>query len=125
MHGISHPFQLLFPVEPKPVAEAARAHDKLLEVNLSVFALLRHENQKTVSDHPFVAATREMISHLASEGGHFMLNTDAHHMSELSTFREIADWTCALLGVQATDAANYDEKLLRQFIPALAAARDV
>ena len=119
VHGISHPFRPQFPVEPKPVAQAACAHGRLLEVNLSVFALLRHEDQETVRSHPFVSATREMISHLVSGGGNFMVNTDAHDMSELSTFRELADWACGLLGVRAADAVNYDEALLRKFIPAL------
>lgn len=124
VHGISHPVQFLFPVEPKPVAEAACAHGKLLEVNLSVFALLRREDPETVRSHPLVSATGEMISHLLHGGGHFMLNTDAHHMSELSAFREIADWTCGLLGVRAADAVNYNPSLLREFITALTENHD-
>jgi putative hydrolase len=122
--GISHPVQLLFPVEPKPLAEAACAHGKLLEVNLSVFARLRRENPAEVRDHPFVSATEEMISHLLHGDGHFMLNTDAHHMSELSSLRDIADWACGLIGVRAADAVNYDEALLREHVPALIGRRD-
>jgi putative hydrolase len=117
--GISHPVQLQFPVEPKPLAEAACAHGKLLEVNLSRFAPLRREDPETVRSHPFVSATEEMLSHLLHGGGHFMLNTDAHHMSELSSFWDIADWACGLLGVRAADAVNYDQALLREHIPAL------
>lgn len=120
VHGISHPFRSHFPIDPKPVAEAACANAKLLEVNLSAFALLRHEDREAVRSCPFVSATRQMISHLVSGGGHFMLNTDAHHMSELLTFRELADWTCGLLGVRSADAVNDDEALLHKFIPALA-----
>jgi putative hydrolase len=119
IHGISHPFRQQFPVRPEPVAQAACAHGKLLEVNLSVFAPLRREDQQAVRDHPLVSGTRELVSHLVSGGGHFMLNTDAHHMSELSAFRALADWTCGLLGVRADDAVNADEALLRKFIPAL------
>jgi putative hydrolase len=124
VHGISHPVQLRFPVEPKPLAEAACAHGKLLEVNLSVFALLRHEDPETVRSHPFVSATGELVSHMLDGGGHFMLNTDAHHMSELSSFRDIADWACGLIGVRATDAVNNDLARLREHIPALATDRD-
>jgi putative hydrolase len=119
VHGISHPIRPQFPVEPGPVAQAACAYGKLLEVNLSVFASLRHQDPEMVRGHPFVSGTAEMVSHLLHGGGHFMLNTDAHHMSELSSFRDIAGWACGLLGVRAADAVNYDEALLRKYIPAL------
>jgi putative hydrolase len=119
VHGISHPVRLPFPVEPKVVAEAACAHGKLLEVNLSVFAQLRPTSAEALREHPVVAGTREAVTQLVSGGGHFMLNTDAHHMSELSTFRANATWTCDLLGLQVTDAVNYNQTLLAAYVPAL------
>lgn len=40
-------------------------------------------------------------------------------MSELSSFRAIADWACGLIGVRPDDAVNYDRALLGEHIPAL------
>ncbi|HEY9327690.1 MAG TPA: PHP domain-containing protein [Streptomyces sp.] len=117
VHIISHPYRQQFPVEPGPVARAAAACGTALEVNLSIFKplLADPEHLKT---HPAVRVTQEMLGELLHHGGTFVLNSDAHHASEIAANHAAAERVCAALKIPLSQAGNYGRRL-RLDLPSL------
>ena len=76
---ISHPGNPRFPIDPKPVAEAAAAHNVALEVNNSSFLHVRKGSAETC---------RELALCLLEAGGVAAVNSDAHHTHSLGVFDE-------------------------------------
>jgi putative hydrolase len=110
VHIISHPYRERLPVETGPVADAASACGTLLEVNLSMFKTLL-ASEIEIDSHPVVCATRKMLASLLHQGGHFILNSDAHHASEIESNHAAADRVCDLLDIPLTMAVNYNDCL--------------
>ncbi|MFI7337025.1 PHP domain-containing protein [Streptomyces sp. NPDC050085] len=110
VHIISHPYRPHFPVEPETVARAAAACGTALEVNLSLFKPLLSDVEH-LQTHPSIRATREMLAEVLHHGGSFVLNSDAHHASEIAANHAAAQHVCAALRIPLAQAANYGSRL--------------
>lgn len=118
VHIISHPYRSAFPVDVEAVADTAAEHHTLLEVNLSLFRSILSQSDVPHRDDA-VVATRRMLRRLQDQGGNFVLNSDAHHVSALGADYGLLEPIATLLEFSPESVLNNLPVLLCRFIPAM------
>lgn len=118
IHGISHPWRSIFPVDVDVVAEAACEHNTLLEVNLSLFRTILTRSHSPY-DEEAVVQTRCMLRRVQDLGGGFLVNSDTHEVSELGADLALLLAVADLLEFSADAILNNDLDRLCAYLPAL------
>lgn len=116
---ITHPYRAQFPVSILDVVQAAKEYHVLLEVNVSL--LLKAIQEKTIKNNTFVIReTRKMIHSLQSIGYGYLINSDAHHTSEIGISDNVFNLLISELDICFDFVWNNKLDLLKQYIPSLA-----
>ncbi|MDE7431192.1 MAG: PHP domain-containing protein [Lachnospiraceae bacterium] len=115
---ITHPFRAEFPISVCDIAQAAKEYNVILEINLSL--LLRAINSKTDNNFAIVVdKTAELISCIHSEGGSYLINSDAHYSNEIGIDNEQYKTLIAELGILPEYVLNNNINALKSFIPSI------
>ena len=108
---ISHPTLIgKYPLDVKKVTEAACKYNKLMELNASYLNFKRK-----LSVYPIKAA-KEMIKIIKDNGHKLIINSDAHHTSEIADDTPVMKYKDEL-GLTDDIIINNDMKALKKYFP--------
>ena len=116
---ITHPFRAEFPVFVPDIVQAAKEWGVVLEINLAL--LLKAIKRKEESYNALVInKTAEMVRLLQEMGCEYLINSDAHHTSEIGISSDLLSILESELGIDSEFIMNNNLNSLKQFIPAIA-----
>jgi len=115
---ITHPYRADFPVYVPDVVYAAKEYNVLLEINASLL-LKAIQNRTNEKASRVIHKTAEIIRLLQSTATGYVINSDAHHSSEIGISSASFDILSAELGIRSEFILNNRNELLSKFIPAI------
>jgi putative hydrolase len=115
---ITHPYRAEFPVSIADIVQAAKEYNVILEINVAL--LLRTLQHKAESNCTIVVSkTAELVHCLQSTGSRYLINSDAHHSSEIGITADSLGILESELGVCPEFVLNDNSDLLKQFVPSI------
>ena len=115
---ISHPFRAEFPISVSDVVYASIEYNVLLEINTPslLCALMNRSEAKSVQ---VIKRTAEMVEILQANNTGYIINSDAHHSSEIGICTSTLGLLSQELGISSEYVLNDKPDLLKKYIPAL------
>ena len=109
---IGHPYIVNkdFDFDTEKIAEAACQEDVLLEINSAYFC----QNKSAETMEIFYARVKKMAEILKAGGKKMIINSDAHHSSEIGR-DEIVREKFDYLGITENDIINYDIEAVKKY----------
>jgi putative hydrolase len=112
---ITHPYRTEYPVSVSDIVDAAIEFNVLLEVNASLIlgAVMNHSRGMSVN---VVDKTAEMVQLLQSKGVGYLVNSDAHHTSEIGILNHSFELLISELGLLPEYVLNCRPEALKKII---------
>lgn len=118
IHILAHPYRSMFPVNIEELVYAACENNTLLEINKSlILYAVKHINE--LGSRDVIEKTREMIDLLQNRSRGFVINSDAHHTSEMGINDKELDSLIHYLDIKPEYIYNNNISALSRYITAL------
>lgn len=119
---ITHPYRAEFPISVPDIVQAAKEYGVVLEINLT---LLLKAMQEKVDDRSAIVVSKmaEMIQSLHAMGCGYLINSDAHHTSEIGINSDSLGILKDELGICSEFVLNDNPDFLKYFIPSVTLLR--
>lgn len=115
---VSHPFRAEFPVSIIDVTFTAIEHHVLLEINTHLIEKAIGNYQEKRS-RQVIENTAKMVEILQGKNKGYVINSDAHHTSEIGISDDVLEKLKNILGISEEYILNNNLELLSNYIPAL------
>lgn len=121
---ITHPYRAEFPISITDIVHAAKEYDVLLEINTALLLnALQHKDESNCA--LVVNKTAELVHCLQSVKSGYLINSDAHHSSEIGIMTDSLKMLESELGVCPEYILNNNLNLLKRFIPSIVLREDL